>query len=334
MSAAYQFNNLPWLEQAWQNLLPKLHPPSVQAFLLFGPKGIGKAQLCAQVCQFLLCESPANNTPCNSCIACTMWQQTAHPDFMMLALNPNQISVDNVRQVVDFMRQISSRNHRKVVHIAHAECMNTQASNALLKVLEEPQANNFFVLSSNQPQQLLPTILSRTLKVALPRLDTSAATSWLHNHHNLSTHKASQLCDYTVNCPLAADVMVNTNQADVLDDIIKLVGTMLAKKAPPLLSKHLTMWLKSQPLLIADILIWLLQNIVELRYSCRLKNFMQADTLRQRQWQFLVKSTKSVLVFKLLDRLYQLRKQQLSGLNPNMELAINSTLADWCAASR
>ncbi|HEX5338705.1 MAG TPA: DNA polymerase III subunit delta', partial [Gallionella sp.] len=83
------------------------------------------------------------------------------------------------RSLADFFGMSAHQGGRRVVVIHPAEAMNTNAANALLKNLEEPPAGLLFILVSHKPQQLLPTILSRTLSFALPAPDAASAVRWL-----------------------------------------------------------------------------------------------------------------------------------------------------------
>ena len=91
----------------------------------------------------------------------------------------SQIGVDAIRQTISKVSQTAQLSGNKVVIISQVELMSESASNALLKTLEEPTANTYLLMTSNESQRLLPTILSRCEKrnIALPSFEQSC--DWL-----------------------------------------------------------------------------------------------------------------------------------------------------------
>ncbi|MDT3708416.1 MAG: DNA polymerase III subunit delta' [Thiobacillus sp.] len=185
MSAPY-----PWLDAAWQRLLATRVRPA-QALLLAGPCGVGKGALALAWAQALLCEAPhPDGAACGSCAACHWFEAGTHPDFRLVTLQEKTgkegetrmataIEVDQAREAVDFVQLSTYRAGFRVVLVNPADSLNLAAANALLKVLEEPPLNTVFVLVSDQPRRLLPTIRSRCTRVdiGLPSLDLAA--QWL-----------------------------------------------------------------------------------------------------------------------------------------------------------
>jgi DNA polymerase-3 subunit delta' len=167
------------------------------ALLLFGPRGVGKLALAERMGQLLLCEGEGRK-PCGSCDACRWFLAGNHPDFRRLepeslapvreeeeapARRPKQpsieIKVDQVRELADFLYVGSHRGRLRVALVHPAEDMNENASNALLKGLEEPPAGAMFILVSHRPAQLLPTIRSRCVGVPVAIPPRDAALEWL-----------------------------------------------------------------------------------------------------------------------------------------------------------
>ena len=81
------------------------------------------------------------------------------------------IRVDEIRELNNFIHMSAADGGRRVVIVDDADLMNPNASNALLKMLEEPPARTYFMLISHQPSGLLPTIRSRCRTLALRTLD-------------------------------------------------------------------------------------------------------------------------------------------------------------------
>ena len=185
MSAPY-----PWLEDGWQRLLATRARPA-QALLLAGPRGVGKAELAMAWAQALLCEAPQpDGAACGHCPACHWFATGAHPDFMRVTLQEKTgkegetrmataVEVDQAREAVDFVQFSTYRAGFRVVLVDPADSLNLAAANALLKVLEEPPLNTVFVLVSDQPRRLLPTIRSRCTRLDIGLPPAVLATQWL-----------------------------------------------------------------------------------------------------------------------------------------------------------
>jgi DNA polymerase-3 subunit delta' len=198
----------PWQESPWRQL-QQLRERMPHAILFHGPAGIGKSQFAEQFAQALLCESPdASGQACGKCSSCGWFTQYSHPDYRRVrpeALDDadnvgsdgeeedsetkksgkstrapsKDIRIDQIRALADFMNVSTHRQGKRVVLLYPAEALNSAAANALLKTLEEPPPNTVFILISNSLDRLLPTILSRCRKFALPLPPFEQALDWL-----------------------------------------------------------------------------------------------------------------------------------------------------------
>lgn len=125
------------------------------------------------VTQYLLCLNKNENLPCGECISCKLFIQNNHPDVFVLKLNEEEkassIKVEQVRDMIEFTARTSHNGGNKVVVINDiAEItVNINSTNSLLKILEEPPANCFFVINAKDTSKIIPTILSRAAKIKL-----------------------------------------------------------------------------------------------------------------------------------------------------------------------
>lgn len=131
------------------------------ALLFAGEKGVGKKNFSDQLVHYLLC-SERGDQACGHCHACELFMAGHHPDFLCLSPEDNKmIKVDEVRALSKFVNTSSQYQQAKIVLIQHADRMNTAASNALLKTLEEPANNVYLMLLVERPSFLPATIRSR-----------------------------------------------------------------------------------------------------------------------------------------------------------------------------
>lgn len=170
-------------EKVWSGLRAR-REQLPHALLLIGQKGLGKFELAKQFAASLLCESPRDDgRACGQCLACNWYSQGNHPDFRLLqpeALSDEvavedgkkkpsqQITIDQVRGLDEFLNVGTHRAGLRIILVNPAEAMNRSTANSLLKTLEEPAPGTLFLLVSNEPLRLLPTIRSRCQTVPVP----------------------------------------------------------------------------------------------------------------------------------------------------------------------
>lgn len=172
---------------AWRS--GKLH----HAWLLAGPKGVGKATFAREATTRVLAEAagPAVNakgldTPEDHRIA-KLVEAGSHPDLRWLERLPKEkaegiarnITVDQVRSLGDLFDLTPALSPWRAVVIDSIDDLEKSAANALLKMLEEPPSNTLFFLVSHAPGRLLPTIRSRCRRLDFQPLSNDAMTSLL-----------------------------------------------------------------------------------------------------------------------------------------------------------
>lgn len=155
-----------WLQQ--QQLLLSKQITQIKlphAILINGVEGAGKSELAQWLIQVLSCALPQSNQqvilPCMSCKSCLLQASKTYPDHLLIESDGKSIGVDQVRQASRFFEKTAQLGNCKTILITAAHTMTVSAANALLKTLEEPNANNFIVLLTSEVDTLLPTILSR-----------------------------------------------------------------------------------------------------------------------------------------------------------------------------
>lgn len=165
-----------------RNLLNALNTDScAHAYLFSGPEGIGKSSFAIDYARMLLCTEDSADA-CGRCIACSTFDTGANPDFLLIEPEGNSISVDSIRRIQSeaIIRPMYSK--RKVYYIKQAEKMTQQAQNSLLKTLEEPPAYCVIILSTHNPEMLLPTVKSRLLKYSFGKNTSQEIETILKNN--------------------------------------------------------------------------------------------------------------------------------------------------------
>ena len=168
------------------------------AWLLTGPKGVGKATLAWSIARFLLATPPVQEDglfgapPAPTSLAIDPEHPVARriaagaePGLKAITRTPNpttdrmrdQIVVDDIRALAGFFQLSAADGGRRVVIVDAADDMNTSAANALLKMLEEPPDGATLLLVSHRPSGLLPTIRSRCRTLRLSSLSAEDMAS-------------------------------------------------------------------------------------------------------------------------------------------------------------
>ncbi len=134
------------------------------ALLICAADGLGGSDLAREISRRYLCqENHADNCTCHSC---SMLKAGTHSDFLELSRGDgSSIGIDEVRKGTQILEKTPANNHGKVLYINEAETMTIAAQNALLKTLEEPPESSLLILSSGNVRSLLPTIMSRTMRI-------------------------------------------------------------------------------------------------------------------------------------------------------------------------
>ena len=171
-------------DQEFDSILNKLLENKLSnSLLLTGNKGIGKNYFIFQLIEEYI-KKKVISEQINHHLS--LLKNNSHPNIMNVKKEidektkklKNFIIIDQIRKINQFSLETSViENIPKFILIDSADDMNINASNALLKILEEPKLNTYFFLISHQPSSLLPTIKSRCLKINLSN----------HNYVNFSS---------------------------------------------------------------------------------------------------------------------------------------------------
>ena len=146
------------------------------AFLISGPEGTGKTVLATELAAAINCENrdaASRPLPCGICNSCRRIREGKFTDLTFVARRKDKatLGVDVIKELREDMFLSATESEHKVYVIDEAEYMTVEAQNALLKVLEEPPKYGVFILLTDNPERLLPTVRSRCTELQLRPVD-------------------------------------------------------------------------------------------------------------------------------------------------------------------
>lgn len=158
------------------------------SWLFTGPAGSGRSTLARAFASALQCEESG----CGECSTCKLISADAHPDVRMLVTDKVIISIEEVRQLVQFSSLGATLGRYRIIVIEDADRMTERTSNVLLKALEEPQEKTIWILCAPSAADMLPTIRSRTRNIVLRLPSNDEVAQLLVQRDKVSSELAAQ----------------------------------------------------------------------------------------------------------------------------------------------
>jgi DNA polymerase III delta' subunit len=142
------------------------------SLLFSGTAGVGKRLIARELAQQLLCSAnqAAPQGGCGTCQSCRLIRAGNHPDLRALECADAHFSVDTLRETLERLSLRPFLGKRKVTVFNDADTISTIGANIMLKTLEEPRPENFFILVATTPSRLPQTVLSRCQRWFFDRL--------------------------------------------------------------------------------------------------------------------------------------------------------------------
>ncbi len=156
-----------------------LNQQIAQAYLFFGPRGVGKTTCARVFAKTINCLNlQPNGEACNECASCKSFNSNTSFNIYELDAASNN-SVEDIRQLIDQVRYPPQIGKYKVYIIDEVHMLSTAAFNAFLKTLEEPPPYAKFILATTEKNKVLPTILSRCQVFNFNRIKTEDIARYL-----------------------------------------------------------------------------------------------------------------------------------------------------------
>ncbi|MFT8229650.1 MAG: DNA polymerase III subunit delta' C-terminal domain-containing protein [Enterobacterales bacterium] len=173
----------PWLHKLYEKIISYYIYNKNYAFLLENRYENGAKYLVHNIICWLLCPNKKNYKFCKKCISCNLMQLNNHPDVYKIILEKNKksIGIDSIRIIIKNIYNYSIYSKSKIIYIHNFELITKKACNSLLKVIEEPPKNTFFIFVCKYIYNVLPTIKSRCIFLKLDIPIEESSVRWISN---------------------------------------------------------------------------------------------------------------------------------------------------------
>ena len=163
--AGYIKNKQPFVYQTFCHALEQGR--LAHAYFLSGEAGTPLKECAIYLAKSLLCDHP-NPLACEECITCERVGKDEYPDFVLFDGGEETVKKEDIAALTALFSRTSLEAKGTMVYVInHVENMRAEAANSLLKFLEEPPENTYAILTSENDERVLPTILSRCEKLRL-----------------------------------------------------------------------------------------------------------------------------------------------------------------------
>ncbi|MBI4831996.1 MAG: DNA polymerase III subunit delta' [Candidatus Lindowbacteria bacterium] len=163
------------------------------AYLFVGPSGVGRKLTASVFAKALNCERRRDHNPCGVCSSCHLIAEGKHPDvqIIMPTKRSSTITVEQIEELLPFAYMRPVRGKCKVFVLSEADRLGLGTANKLLKTLEEPPSFTVFILVTERPEAVLPTVASRCQPVKFGRLRAESVTRILVSDFHVEPERAS-----------------------------------------------------------------------------------------------------------------------------------------------
>ncbi|MGB4850060.1 MAG: hypothetical protein WBP41_19195 [Saprospiraceae bacterium] len=255
----------PDIRQQWDTVLQQGKLP--HALLLYGEPGSGILPGALSLANDILCSSPIQGKACRKCPSCNRTQKLIHPDLHFLlplagskslsieyydawraaiVANPwmnvfqwtqfsdvegKQVDIhkEDIQQVTSDLSYESFEGGNKILIIWMSQFL-AKEGNRLLKMIEEPPAQTYFILLTNQREQILPTIRSRCMQIFFPPISTAEINSLLVNLYHIEARQAEQIAMQSINDMGRAMALTQNSIVNLKEELTAWFRTILNRK--------------------------------------------------------------------------------------------------------
>ncbi|MDX2425486.1 MAG: DNA polymerase III subunit delta' C-terminal domain-containing protein [Cycloclasticus sp.] len=307
----------PWLIDYGDKLSRYLQQDRLpSAIMLVGSEGLGLSAFAQTFANRVFClATEPDGAACGSCASCLLFKAGNYPDYFHVVAEEGKtsIGIDAIRQLSETLSLNSQYLKPRMVVIDPVDALLHQASNSLLKTLEEPSDNTCLVLIAHQPSRIPATIRSRCQLIVMKDIDFSQAKQWLEALGCDNADEYLSLANYS---PILAYELWQKNALAIRDALLEDFLNLMKGRLDPLLFAEKCFAIKDFP-----VLKWLvswLTDAVKYEHCHESAYLMNADLIAH--LKVLVEKLHLEGIHSLLALLAKLIKLESSQVNQQLML--------------
>ncbi len=191
------------------------------AYIFTGQNGVGKTLFAKEFAKALNCRNDKNDS-CNSCSNCIRIEKNSYPDIFWTDREEKAkfIKIEDIRNLQNTVRLSPLESDYKIFIIKEADRMNEEASNCLLKTLEEPSPNTIIILIANSMTSIKDTIISRCQIVRFHPIPTHIIENQLTDKSDADANNIGWISRFSNGSLGNALHLLNDDYYDINNDIV------------------------------------------------------------------------------------------------------------------
>lgn len=202
-----------------------------KGYLFVGPEGTGKRLAAKMLAKTVNCQQQQADS-CDKCVSCLKIENNQHPDVRWVDLeggadSQGHIKIEYIRQLQKAINFKPYEARKKVFIINHAHALTAEASNALLKILEEPPENSLIILISAKPTLIFKTVISRCRVLKFYPLPRSRLEEVLRKDYSLREEQAHFLAYF---CEGRLGEALRLKNTDIMKDKNGIIDQFVISK--------------------------------------------------------------------------------------------------------
>ncbi len=284
------------------------------SYLFIGPDGVGKTFLAKEFAKLLNCEKN-NSDACDVCVSCMKIDKNIHPDIHFIERDGSDIKIESIRQLERDINLKPFEARKKVFIIKDAHFMNAEASNALLKTLEEPPQNSIIILTTSYLHKIFSTIASRCRKIYFSSIDIEKLSSILENDFHLGKADSHYLSYFTEG---RLGKAISLKDRNILSEKNTIIDDFINSDNLKQVSFDLDAKNKEDIKYNLDILMAWFRDILLLKCGFDIANLVNAD--RKKELSNLKNEYKIEDLLKIMHRILDTYTMLDYNINPKFSL--------------
>lgn len=217
----------PWLNKPYRNFIIKYNQKILHhAIMINSPHNMGVNSLIWGISRWILCLNRINFKSCNKCHGCMLMNSCNHPDwyFFPSVKETKKIKLNEILYMTKNIMLTSNQSGTKIIYISNSKLLTQSLESCLLKILEEPPKNTFFIVRTHKLDDISSTFKSRFIlwNIKVPNINDSFY--WLKKQVNCSDLMAKTALNICDNIPISSKKILNESIWSLRIKLLKKLG--------------------------------------------------------------------------------------------------------------